>query len=45
MILEFFAINVSIMATIVIYFIAGSKIEKFIERRLLKSSIKERRNE
>ena len=35
MIVELFAINVAILDTIVIYFIVGSKIEKFIERRLL----------
>ena len=35
MIIEFFAINISILDTIVIYFVAGAKIEKFIEKRLL----------
>ena len=36
MIVEFFAINVAILDTIVVYFVAGSKIERFIESRLLK---------
>jgi len=35
MILEFFAINLAILDTIVIYFVAGSRIESFIEKRLL----------
>jgi hypothetical protein len=36
MILEFFAINVAILNTIVIYFVVGQKIENLIERRLKK---------
>ena len=36
MIVEFFAINTAVLYTIIVYFIAGSKIENFIEKRLLK---------
>jgi hypothetical protein len=34
LIVEFFAINVAILNTIVIYFVAGPKIENFIKVRL-----------
>lgn len=36
MIIELFAINLALLDTIVIYFIAGPKIEKFIGRKVLK---------
>jgi hypothetical protein len=35
MIAEFLAVNIAILNTIVIYFVAGPTIENFIERRLL----------